>query len=110
MTRAAAAQVTEYTGTFPGLPDQVQHARHAVARYLDGHPVTDDAVLIVSELASNAVLHSDSAGGFFTVSVELHETYCYIEVEEHRRGLARQAPRRSPPARVRRGGCARGCG
>jgi len=81
-TAAGRAAATGYAGTFPGRPDQVQRARHQVARYLAGHPVTDDAVLAVSELASNAVLHSRSAGGFFTVSVELHDSYCYIEVED----------------------------
>jgi serine/threonine-protein kinase RsbW len=79
---AAVTTATEYTGKFPGRPDQVQQARHAVARYLNGHPVTDDAVLVVSELASNAVLHSDSADGFFTLHAELHATYFYIEVED----------------------------
>jgi anti-sigma regulatory factor (Ser/Thr protein kinase) len=83
VTRAAEAQaVTGYIGAFPGRPDQVTHARHAVARYLNGHPVTDDAVLVVSELSANAIMHSNSAGDFFTVSVELHESYIYIEVED----------------------------
>ena len=79
---SAAAQATGYSGTFHGLPEQVQRARHEVARYLSGHPVTDDAVLVVSEVASNAVLHSKSAGDRFTVCVELHDTYCYIECED----------------------------
>ena len=78
----AAVETVRYSRTFPGRPDQVSVARHQVAGFLSGHPVTDDAVLIVSEFASNAVQHSDSAGGFFTVSVELHDTYCYIEVED----------------------------
>jgi len=84
MGRAAAGQAaaTGYAGTFPGRPDQVQRARHEVARYLAGHPSADDAVLAVSELASNAVLHSRSAGDFFTVSVEVHSAYIYIEVED----------------------------
>lgn len=81
-TTAAGRAATGYAGTFPGRPDQVQRARHAVARYLAGHPVTDDAVLAVSELAGNAVLHSRSAGDFFTVSIEVRSTYIYIEVED----------------------------
>ena len=39
-TAAGRAAATGYAGTFPGRPDQVQRARHQVARYLAGHPVT----------------------------------------------------------------------
>jgi hypothetical protein len=50
------ATATRFTGTYPGRPDQVQDARRAVARHLTGCQAKDDAMLIVSELASNAVL------------------------------------------------------
>lgn len=43
---------------FPGRPDQVAQARRFVARLLDGCPVTDDAQLCASELASNAIRHT----------------------------------------------------
>jgi len=43
---------------FPGLPDQVAVARGFVARVLGACPVADDAVLCVSELASNAIRHT----------------------------------------------------
>ena len=82
MNRATAQAVTGYIGTFPGCPDQVRHARHAVATYLAGRPVTSDTVLVVSELASNAILHSGSRDGIFTVRVELHGSYCWIECED----------------------------
>ncbi|WP_236068150.1 ATP-binding protein, partial [Streptomyces brasiliscabiei] len=42
---------------FPGLPDQVAEARHFVAALLQERGVADDAVLVVSELATNAVRH-----------------------------------------------------
>lgn len=61
------ATATRFTGMYPGRPDQVRDARRAVARHLAGCPALDDAVLITSELASNAVLHSASRGEFFTV-------------------------------------------
>jgi len=80
--RAAAQAATAYTGVFPGTADQVSRARREVARHLAGHPVTDDAVLVVSELAANAVLHSDSKGQFYTVSAEVHATYVWVEVED----------------------------
>jgi len=38
-------------------------------------------LLIVSELAANAVLHSASAR-FFTVRAELHGSYLWLEVED----------------------------
>jgi serine/threonine-protein kinase RsbW len=43
---------------FPGTSEQVAVARHFVARVLDGCPAADDAVLCVSELASNAIRHT----------------------------------------------------
>ena len=46
---------------------EVSRARGAVARYLAACPVADDAVLIASELAANAVVHSGSRGQFFAV-------------------------------------------
>jgi anti-sigma regulatory factor (Ser/Thr protein kinase) len=60
----------------------VQDARRAVARHLAGCPVLDDLVLIVSELASNAILHSASRGEFFTVRAELHADYVWVEAED----------------------------
>jgi anti-sigma regulatory factor (Ser/Thr protein kinase) len=55
---------------FPGRPDQVRQARRFVARTLDGCPAADDAVLCVSELASNAIQHTRSGqGGRFQVLV-----------------------------------------
>ena len=78
----ATAAVTEYMGVFPGQPDQVRRARREVARFLAGHPATDDAVLITSELASNAILHGGSKGQFFTVRTEIHADYLWLEVED----------------------------
>ena len=77
-----AATATMYTGTFRGRPDQVRQARAAVTRYLDGCPVADDAVLVVSEIASNAVVHSKSSGEFFTVRCELYPDYVWVECED----------------------------
>ena len=82
MNRSSAVEVARYTGTYPGRPDQVQHARKDVARYLAGHPATDDAILITSELASNAILHSGSKGQFFTVRAEIFPGYIWLEVED----------------------------
>ena len=68
--------------TYPGHLDQVHRVRQAVARYLAGCPAADEAVLIVSELAANAIVHSASRGAFFTVRAELHADYVWVEVED----------------------------
>jgi serine/threonine-protein kinase RsbW len=56
---------------FPGTAQQVGAARRFVAALLDGSPFCADAVLIVSELVTNALLHSRSGhpGGLVTVQV-----------------------------------------
>jgi two-component sensor histidine kinase len=51
--------------------------------YLADCPVADDAALIVTEFASNAVLHSLSGiGGTFTVRCERFDTCVHLEVED----------------------------
>jgi anti-sigma regulatory factor (Ser/Thr protein kinase) len=57
--------------TFPATPGQVGEARRFLASQLDGSPLTADALVCLSELATNAVLHSRSArpGGQFTVRI-----------------------------------------
>ena len=79
MTATATAA---YMGTFGGTSDQVGRARHEVASYLDGCPVADDAILIVSELAANAVTHSRSRHASFIVRCELYPGYVWAEVED----------------------------
>lgn len=74
-----------YAFSFPGRRDQVRYARAFIARFLDGHPAADDAVLLVSELAANACAHSASGrqGGMFMVRVEVGEGgRVYVEVED----------------------------
>jgi serine/threonine-protein kinase RsbW len=70
---------------FPAQAAQIGQARAFLSRILAGCPVLDDLLLICSELATNAVLHSDSArpGGQFTVRAEVREgDYVWIEVED----------------------------
>src|SRR6202050_2122249 len=56
---------------FPGTPRQVGAARRFVASLLDGSPFCDDAVVVVSELFTNALLHTNSGkpGGLVVVQV-----------------------------------------
>jgi anti-sigma regulatory factor (Ser/Thr protein kinase) len=75
----------KYGQTFPAQADQVSQARAFLRRALAGCAMAEDAVLICSELATNAVLHSGSArpGGKFTVRAEVREgDYVWIEVED----------------------------
>ena len=57
--------------TFPGAPQQAAAARHFVLDLLNGSPLRDDAALVVCELFTNAVMHTDSGrpGGLATVQV-----------------------------------------
>ena len=80
--QAEPATITSYAGTYPGQVDQVREVRRAVARHLAGCPAVDDATLIASELAANAIVHSASQGQFFTVRVEQFPDYVRIEAED----------------------------
>ena len=82
MSRTAAEAATSYQRTFPGRPDQVRRVRHEVACYLAGCPAADDAILIASELATNAIVHSASQGEFFTVRCQASSGHIRIEVED----------------------------
>ena len=80
--RAEPAATTRHTATYPGRPDQLRHVRHSVARHLASCPAADEAVLIVSELAANAIVHSASRDAFFIIRAELHPGYVWVEAED----------------------------
>ncbi|MER7181707.1 ATP-binding protein [Streptomyces hyaluromycini] len=46
--------------TCPGFPEEVSRARRWTRDILRGSPLADDAALIVSELSTNALLHTSS--------------------------------------------------
>jgi hypothetical protein len=87
-SRAAADPVTSertFIGSYPGKIEQVRLVRAALAPLLAGCPVAGDALLIGSELAANAALHSDSGapGGHFTVRADIRPGDCvWIEVDD----------------------------
>jgi serine/threonine-protein kinase RsbW len=80
-----AAPPRKHEQLLPARPDQVRVARAFLATVLADCPAADDAIMCISELSTNAVLHSDSrkAGGTFTVRAEVHHgDYVWIEVED----------------------------
>ncbi|HEX6520421.1 MAG TPA: ATP-binding protein [Streptosporangiaceae bacterium] len=73
------------TTTLPATPEQIAEARRFVAGFVPDATLADDALLCLSEVATNAVIHSDSCrvGGRFTVRAEFHGDGCvHIEVED----------------------------
>ncbi|WP_309054191.1 ATP-binding protein [Streptomyces sp.] len=74
--------LSKWCRPFPGLAEEVAHARHFVASLMADRGPVDDAVLVVSELATNAVRHSlsGSAGGWFLVIVGFGDDLVRIEV------------------------------
>jgi anti-sigma regulatory factor (Ser/Thr protein kinase) len=64
---AALAALPEVR-VFAGSPHQVRHVRGFVGRTVAGCPVAGDVVLLASEIATNAIVHTASgAGGKFAV-------------------------------------------
>lgn len=80
-----ASETRSLAECYPGERGQPRLVRAAVAMLVEGCPRADDAILIASELATNAVVHSNSAapGGQFTVRVEVCcSDYVWIEVQD----------------------------
>jgi len=75
-------EAAQYERTYPGSAEQIGHVRHDVIKQLAGNPVADDAALILSELATNAVLHSNSRGGSFTIRMTLYGDYLHLECQD----------------------------
>ena len=88
---------------YPGIISQAQHVRADLAKIAAECPAADDVILLASELATNAVLHSRSGhpNRVFTVRATLYPgDYAWVEIidqggawtpdqndSEHGRGL-----------------------
>lgn len=83
--------VTAVTQTriFAGSPRELRNVRSFVNQVIHGCPVADDIALLVSELATNAIMHTASgAGGTFSVSVGADDKNVRVEVRDLGSGKA----------------------
>jgi serine/threonine-protein kinase RsbW len=70
--------------TFPGRANQIARAREFTKRVLGTCPVTDEAVLLVSELATNALEHTSTGdGGQFRITICRNVTSLLIGVSDN---------------------------
>ena len=68
---------------FLGSPREIRNVREFVARVVDGCPLADDVVLLASEVASNAVVHTASGrDGTFTVVIRPGDKAIRVEVHD----------------------------
>jgi hypothetical protein len=73
---------------FEPRPESVRDARRFVAQTLaDAGDVADDAALLVSELATNAVIH---AGSEYTITIRRHGSVVRVEVADGSAATARR--------------------
>lgn len=92
---AAASPATVIVGslTTAGQTKNVSEARAFVARTLGpDHPCADEAILLCSELVTNAVLHSESGRPSGTVTVVVLGLPGAVRVEVVDNGSARSTP------------------
>jgi anti-sigma regulatory factor (Ser/Thr protein kinase) len=89
----APAPVLVGSLTVAGRTKNVAEARAFVAKYLGAdHPCADVAVLLCSELGTNAVVHSDSAKPGGTVTVVVLNLSGAVRVEVIDNGSASSTP------------------
>ncbi|MCU7822855.1 ATP-binding protein [Kitasatospora sp. DSM 101779] len=81
---------------FPGVPESVRAARRMVRDALEPSARAEDAVLIVSELVTNAVMHSRSGTGG-VLWVEVRRRHGVVRVSVTDEGTAEGRPAHRPP-------------
>lgn len=84
MRETSTAPLIGWSRNFPATTTQIRESRRFLADLLAGHPAVDDAILCLSELTTNATLHSRSRepGGSFQVRVERHGDRVRVEVTD----------------------------
>lgn len=79
----AATIIRPRRRVFPGSGDQVARARLFVGQVLGECPAADDAILLTSELVTNAITHTASGrGGKVLVTVYRADTRVRVEVQD----------------------------
>jgi anti-sigma regulatory factor (Ser/Thr protein kinase) len=79
--------------TIPGRPEHVREARAFVAKALgELHPAAENAVLLTSELVTNAVMHSASHCSGGTITVQITESARGVRIEVADAGSDLSAP------------------
>jgi anti-sigma regulatory factor (Ser/Thr protein kinase) len=81
-----APEAITFESDYRGTADQAKHVRADLAKVAGDCPVSDDLVLLASELAANAILHSRSGhpNGTFTMRATICPGhYAWVEVTDH---------------------------
>lgn len=79
---APATSLVTWSRTFPAVAIQVREARRFLTTIMEGQPAVDDALVCLSEVVTNALVHSRSRqpGGQFTVRVHRYGQGLRVEV------------------------------
>lgn len=94
----------EYTSTVriwelscPGLREEIGRARRWTRDILSDSPCADDAALIVTELGTNALLHSASGNGTGIVRIHLRRTADSVALSVQDSGGRQSTPHTEEP-------------
>jgi hypothetical protein len=81
---ALTAPLIAWSRSFPADACQARETRRFLAAVLDGHQAADDALICLSELVTNAIVHSRSRepGGSLTIRAQLHGGCLRVEVTD----------------------------
>jgi anti-sigma regulatory factor (Ser/Thr protein kinase) len=95
---SSAPVAIQQTCVFDGLPQEIRSARHFVSGLVGDCPAAEDVLLLASELATNAIVHTASghADGTFSVLVKVEGDW--IRVEVHDLGSASEPAFRGSPS------------
>jgi len=78
-----AAPAVQQARVFAGSRHELRNVRRFFAQLVQGRPAADDAVLLASELATNAVVHTASGdGGKICVVVQVEDKRLRVEVHD----------------------------
>lgn len=81
----ASEPITTFERAYPGTVFYLRHVRADLAHLAAAHPAAGDLILLASELAANAIIHSRSGelNGEFIVRAHICPgDYAWIEVED----------------------------